>query len=99
VAEQVASVNEEQGIDLLVIGTRGRGGLQKLVLGSVAKELLPIAPCPVMTIGPNVDVATITRRREFRTILFATDFGKGAARALPLAVARARVQQARLIGA
>jgi nucleotide-binding universal stress UspA family protein len=97
VAEQVAAVIEEKRIDLLVIGTRGRGGLQKLALGSVAEELLRIASCPVMTIGPKADIATITRGPGFHRILFATDFGKGSAKALPLALALARAQQAKLI--
>jgi nucleotide-binding universal stress UspA family protein len=97
VAEQVASVIREQGIDLLVIGTRGRGGLQKLALGSVAEELLRIAPCPVMTIGPKATVATVTHHNGFHKILFATDFGKGSALALPLALGLARAQQAKLI--
>jgi nucleotide-binding universal stress UspA family protein len=97
VAEQVASVIEERAIDLLVIGTRGRGGLQKLALGSVAEELLRVAPCPVMTIGPKADIATIANGPGFRRILFATDFGKGSAKALPLALGLARAQQAKLI--
>jgi len=97
VAEQVAAVIGEKAIDLLVIGTRGRGGLQKLALGSVAEELLRIAPCPVMTIGPKADIAVITRGYGFRRILFATDFGKGSAKALPVALALARAQQAKLI--
>jgi nucleotide-binding universal stress UspA family protein len=97
VAAQVAAVIEEKGIDLLVIGTRGRGGLQKLALGSVAEELLRVAPCPVMTIGPKADIATITNGPGFHKILFATDFGKGSAKALPLALSLARAQQAKLI--
>jgi nucleotide-binding universal stress UspA family protein len=97
VAEQVASVIEERAIDLLVIGTRGRGGLQKLALGSVAEELLRIAPCPVMTIGPKADIATIANGSGFHRILFATDFGKGSAKALPIALELARAQQAKLL--
>ena len=97
VAEQVAALIEEKQIDLLVIGTRGRGGLQKLALGSVAEELLRIAPCPVLTIGPKADIAALTRGPGFHRILFATDFGKGSAKALPLAFALAREQQAKLI--
>ena len=97
VADQVASVIREQAIDLLVIGTRGRGGLQKLALGSVAEELLRVAPCPVMTIGPKADIAANTPGHGFHRILFATDFGKGSALALPLALAMARAQQAKLI--
>lgn len=97
VAEQVVSVIEEKAVDLLVIGTRGRGGLQTLALGSVADELLRVAPCPVMTIGPQADVAAVTRAPGFHRILFATDFGKGSTKALPLALALARAQQAQLI--
>jgi nucleotide-binding universal stress UspA family protein len=97
VAAQVAAVIEEKAIDLLVIGTRGRGGLQKLALGSVAEELLRVAACPVMTIGPKADIATVANGPGFHRILFATDFGKGSAKALPLALALARAQQAKLI--
>jgi len=96
VAEQVRAVIEEQGVDLLVIGTRGRGGLQKLALGSVAEELLRLAPCPVLTLGPKAEIAA-RRESGFRRILFATDFGKGSAKALPLALSLARAQQGRLI--
>ncbi len=97
VARQVAAVIEEKAIDLLVIGTRGRGGLQKLALGSVAEELLRIAPCPVMTIGPKADTAAVPCGQGFRRILFATDFGKGSVKALPVALALARKEQAKLI--
>src|ERR1700688_4641898 len=97
VAEAVERVIEEGTVDLLVIGTRGRGGLQKLALGSVAEELLRIASCPVMTIGPKADIAAITNGPGFRTILFATDFGKASPKALPIALALARQQHAELI--
>ena len=97
VAVQVLSMIEDKAIDLLVIGTRGRGGVRKLALGSVAEELLRLAPCAVMTIGPQVETAACTSKTGFHTILFATDFGKGSARAVPLAVALARAQQAQLI--
>lgn len=97
VAEAVEAVIEERSIDLLVIGTRGRGGLQKLALGSVAEELLRVAACPVMTIGPRADIANIAHGPGFHRILFATDFGKASAKALPLALALARAQQSKLI--
>lgn len=97
VAEAVTAVIKEGGIDLLVIGTRGRGGLRKLALGSVAEELLRVAPCPVMTIGPGPNLEAISREPGFHRILFATDFGKGSVKALPLALALAKVNQAKLI--
>jgi nucleotide-binding universal stress UspA family protein len=36
--------------DLLVVGTHGRTGLQKLLLGSVAERVVATAPCPVLTV-------------------------------------------------
>lgn len=97
VAETVVKVIEEEAVDLLVIGTRGRGGLQKVALGSVAEELLRVAPCPVMTIGPKADVAATEHGPGLHTILFATDYGKGSVKALPLALALARQQHAKLV--
>lgn len=96
-AQQVLSVIEDQKVDLLVMGTRGRGGLRKLALGSVADELLRVAPCPVLTIGPKAEVAAVSRGARFHHILFATDFGKGSTKALPLALALARNERAQLI--
>ena len=96
VAHVMAAIDQE-AIDLLVIGTRGRGGLPKLALGSVAEELLRVAPCPVMTIGPKADIAAVANGPGFHRILFATDFGKGSTKALPLALALAKVHQAQLI--
>lgn len=97
VAGVVAALIRDKEIDLLVIGTRGRGGLRKLALGSVAEELLRVAPCPVLTIGPRAELAPLTDTARFHTILFATDFGKAAAKALPLALALARAHKAKLI--
>ena len=36
--------------DLVVIGTHGRTGVSKLLLGSVAERLVRISPCPVLTV-------------------------------------------------
>lgn len=83
VSQKVLALAEEVGADLLVIGTRGRAGLTKLALGSVAEELLRVAPCPVITFGPKAKVATASQESAFRSILFATDFGAGSAKALP----------------
>lgn len=41
---------EEQKVDLIVMGTHGRTGLERLVLGSVAEKVVRTAPCPVMTV-------------------------------------------------
>ena len=38
--------------DLIVIGTHGRSGFFRFLLGSVAQKVIAAAPCPVMTVGP-----------------------------------------------
>ena len=50
-AEIVDYVRKE-GIDLVVMGTHGRGGIEHILLGSVAEKVIRRAPCPVMTIRP-----------------------------------------------
>ena len=52
--EVVSKLINEKEIDLVVLGTRGRTGLGKAILGSVAEQILRQAPCPVLTVGPHV---------------------------------------------
>ncbi|MGB3542359.1 universal stress protein, partial [Rubrivirga sp.] len=47
----------EIGADLVVIGTHGRTGWNRLSLGSTAESVLRQSPCPVITVGPEADVA------------------------------------------
>jgi nucleotide-binding universal stress UspA family protein len=47
----------ETGCDLLVVGTHGRAGLTRLVLGSVAEKVVRHAPCPVLVAREAPDVA------------------------------------------
>lgn len=44
----IVNYAERENVDLIVIGTRGRSGLAKLLLGSVASGVVAYAPCPVM---------------------------------------------------
>lgn len=94
--EALAGVVQREKVDLLVLATHGRGGLKKLVLGSVAEQVLRLAPCPVLTIGPHVPSAS-SGIIEFRRILFATDFGPASAKAFPYALSLAEEHQAKLV--
>jgi glycine betaine transporter len=46
---------EEVGADLIVMGTHGRRGVSRALLGSVAESVLRTAPCPVLTIRKELD--------------------------------------------
>jgi nucleotide-binding universal stress UspA family protein len=41
---------KDEGIDLIVVGTHGRGGMSRMLLGSVAERIVRTAPCPVLTV-------------------------------------------------
>jgi nucleotide-binding universal stress UspA family protein len=50
----ISSLVAEFHIDLILVGTRGRTGVWKILLGSVAERIFQRSPCPVLTVGPNV---------------------------------------------
>lgn len=92
----LSSIIDRDHPDLLVVGTHGRGALKTLVLGSVAEEVLRLAPCPVLTIGPNAPPPK-SGVASFKVILFATDFGPASCQAFPHALSLAEDYQAKLI--
>ncbi len=81
---------------LLVLGTHGRTALKNVVPGSVAEEVLRLAPCPVLTIGPKAAPPTFDVA-SFKSILFATDFGAASAKAFPYALFLAQERREKLI--
>ena len=83
--EVIADVIGRKKIDLLVLGTHGRGGLNKFLLGSIAEELFRFATCPVLTVGKRV-AQPPKSGIGIRTILFPTDFGDASIAALPYAL-------------
>ncbi|HEY3275507.1 MAG TPA: universal stress protein [Syntrophorhabdaceae bacterium] len=44
---------KEAGIDLVVMGTHGRSGIEHILIGSVAEKVVRKAPCPVLTVRPR----------------------------------------------
>lgn len=47
---EIVRYAREQNIDLLVLGSHGRGPIAHLLLGSVAEKVVRHAPCPVLTV-------------------------------------------------
>jgi nucleotide-binding universal stress UspA family protein len=95
-------------IDLLVLGTHGRTGVQKLLLGSTAEEMLRLAACPVLTVGPKIagraklpaiegegkDLSPV--EISVRQIVYATDFSPESLAAAPFATSLAQEFQSKL---
>jgi len=101
------SIVQENEIDLIVLGTHGRTGLGKLLLGSVAEDILRHAACPVLTVGPKVSghakLPSISRPHdvaplelEMREVVCATNFGKNSSVVVNAAVSLAEEFRARL---
>jgi nucleotide-binding universal stress UspA family protein len=87
---------KERAIDLIVLGTHGRTGLQKLLLGSTAEKVFRRSQVPVMTIGPLADIGGHNDAR-FDGVVFATDFSAESLAAAPFAVSIAQENDAQLI--
>jgi nucleotide-binding universal stress UspA family protein len=54
-AERIINYAEIENFDLIVIGTHGHTGLDKMLFGSVAEKVIKLAPCPVLTINTYGD--------------------------------------------
>jgi nucleotide-binding universal stress UspA family protein len=87
---------DKYAIDLIVVGTRGRTGIGKVIMGSEAEEMLRHAKCPVLVVGPHVCAKYERLRGRMASILFATDFGESSLEAAPIAVSLAEEYQSKL---
>jgi nucleotide-binding universal stress UspA family protein len=82
-----------QGIDLIVMGTHGRRGLGHLFLGSIAEEVVRLAPCPVFTVRELKEPMPV---EEIERILVPIDFSDHSKKALRYAKEMAAIYGARL---
>ncbi len=94
VAEEIVSYADETGNDMIVIGTHGKRGFKKLMLGSVALEVMRTATVPVFTIGDNDD--TDTAQNPFSQILIPYDFSQHSELALDYGILMANRLNARI---
>ena len=92
--KEIVQLAEQLPADLLVLGTHGRSGFERLFLGSVTEKVLRTTRTPVMTIPPPL---TQPGPALYKTILCPLDFSGGSTRALDYALSLAREADARLI--
>ena len=83
-------------VDLLVLGTHGRSGFERLVLGSVTEKVLRKAACPVLSVPRNAPDAVPIPTALFKRILCAVDFSDCSMRALDYALSLAQEADAHL---
>ena len=87
---------QELQSDLIVLGTHGRTGLRKLLLGSVAEKILRSSNVPVMTVGPAVTHGP-RGDGKFHRLVLATNFTAGSAEAAGYASTLAQRDQTELV--
>jgi nucleotide-binding universal stress UspA family protein len=79
-------------VDLLVMGTHGRGGVEHILLGSVTEKVLRRAPCPLLVVPPSTAIEPPPVLLE--RILCPVDFGPSAMKALNYALSLAQESDA-----
>ena len=73
ICERILQCVREYKGKLLVLGTRGRTEAGRVALGTVARQLLAKAPCPILTVTPDAE-SLLPWAGQWRTVLLATDF-------------------------
>lgn len=92
VVNLVNSACHDHKIDLVVIGSHGATGFERLALGSIAESVLHRSTCPVMIVGPNCSLV----EHPFRSVLFSTDLTSTGFRAAQYAAGLAERFHSRL---
>lgn len=100
VTDCVLEFAEKEGVDMIVMGTHGRHGFDRLTMGSVTEKILRKARCPVLVVrNPAHDFVHPGDSSEpvhLRRILFCTDFSEHSSRALAYALSLAMEYNAEL---
>jgi nucleotide-binding universal stress UspA family protein len=88
-ADSILALAEAQEVDLIVMGTHGRRGFDRLMVGSVTERVLRKASCPVLAVHkPSHDFLSSRGQdpAHLNRILFCTDFSENSRRALSYAL-------------
>jgi nucleotide-binding universal stress UspA family protein len=54
IAEEIIKYIKTEGINLVIIGTHGRKGMDRIILGSIADRVIKSAPVPVLSVNPDI---------------------------------------------
>jgi len=92
----LSSFIDQNQIDLVVMGTHGRSGLGKALLGSFAESVFRQCECPVLTVGPKT-LRLMDQLVEMKRILLATDFTPASRAAAAYAISLAQEHQSQLV--
>lgn len=95
-ANEILDRARTQASDLLVMGTHGRSGFERFLLGSVTEKVLRKAPCPVLTVPPRVADVVPTPAARLKNIVCPVDFSDSSAEALNYAISLANESGGRL---
>jgi nucleotide-binding universal stress UspA family protein len=93
--QQTENIIRRECVDMVVLGTHGRTGIAKLVLGSVAEKISRLATCPVLTVGSQWQINSV--EKEDGPVLFPTDFSDASITALPYAISMANHLDTKLV--
>jgi len=93
---QIVDVAASLPADLIIMGTHGRGGFDRLTLGSVTEKVLRKVSCPVLTVTVPPDPESRTGASLFTQILCAVDFSDSSAAGLRYAISIAKDARAKL---
>jgi nucleotide-binding universal stress UspA family protein len=93
---EIVRVAKEIHADLVVMGTHGRTGFDRLVLGSVTEKVLRQAPCPVLTVTSKTVPVYRSGRPPFESVVCPIDFSEDSLRALEYALSLAQEAYGRL---
>jgi len=93
---EILRVAADEMMDLIVMGTHGRTGFRRLLLGSVTETVLRRSQCPVLAV-PRLALARQTDRVRLDTIVCAIDFSTASKRALDYALSLTAASTGRLV--
>ena len=96
VAQEILTEAAALHADLIVMGTHGRAGFDRVALGSVTEKVLRRACCPVLTVPPSDSAVPVDGGPPFRRIVCAIDFSDASLKGLEYAFSLAQEDDAQL---